>query len=83
MSCIACPDGITTSLNPTQTRRVINNQVRVPSSLYTTNLAAVSYVSQDKSKDYSTKHESYARFLAKKKGILKGSEGIIRTNCSC
>ncbi len=80
MSCLACPDGTTSSFNPTQTNRVINNQVRVPSSLYTANLAAVSH----DNKSHSTKHDSYARFLAKKKGILKKTEvGIIRTTCEC
>ena len=85
MSCIACPPGVTTSFNPAQTMRVINNQVRVPSSLYTTNLAAVSYRSPvSLNKDFIAKHDSYARFLAKKKGILKKTEvGIIRTDCPC
>ncbi len=84
MSCLACPPGTTSSLNPTQTNRIINNQVRVASSLYTTNLAAVSYKSPDSlSKKYVAKHDSYARFLAKKKGILKGDAGIITTNCKC
>ena len=83
MSCIACPTGTTSSFNETQTKRVINNQVRVPSSLYTTNLAAVSYDSAASlSKKFISKHDSYARFLAKKKGILKGTAGIIG-GCSC
>lgn len=84
MSCLACPNGTTSSFTPAQTARVINNQVRVPSSLYTTNLAAVSYKSPDSlNKKYVAKHDSYARFLAKKKGILKGTAGIIETNCAC
>ena len=83
MSCVACPNGTTSSFNPSQTQRVINNQVRVASSLYTTNLAAVSYDSSASlSKDFVAKHDSYARFLAKKKGILKGSAGII-DGCAC
>lgn len=83
MSCLACPTGTTSSFNPNQTSRVINNQVRVASSLYTTNLAAVSYQSPvNLSKDFVAKHDSYARFLAKKKGILKGDKGIIR-GCQC
>lgn len=83
MSCLACPTGTTSSHNPAQTTRVINNQVRVASSLYTTNLAAVSYDSKVAlSKKFVAKHDSYARFLAKKKGVLKGSAGIIG-GCSC
>lgn len=83
MSCLACPSGTTSSFNETQTKRIINNQVRVASSLYTTNLAAVSYVSPTSSnKNFVAKHDSYARFLAKKKGILKGTTGIIG-GCSC
>jgi hypothetical protein len=82
--CIACPNGTTSSINSTQISRVINNQVRVPSSLYTANLAAVSYVSPSSStKNYITKHDSYARFLSKKKGVLKGTAGIINTTCTC
>jgi hypothetical protein len=84
MSCLACPNGTTSSFNPTQTARVINNQVRIASSLYTTNLAAVSYVKPvSLNKKYIAKHDSYARFLAKKKGILKGDAGMIVTNCEC
>ena len=82
MSCLACPEGTTSSFNPTQTARVINGQVRVASSLYTTNLAAVSIGSQAIDKKYSTKHDSYTRFLAKKKGVLKGDAGIIG-GCPC
>ncbi len=84
MSCLACPEGTTSSFNPTQTARVINGQVRVASSLYTTNLAAVSYRSPvTLSKNFVAKHDSYARFLAKKKGVLKGDAGIIGTKCDC
>lgn len=83
MSCIACPNGETSSFTQTQTERVIRGQVRVASSLYTVNLAAVSAVTPDIGKAYAKKHDSYARLLAKRKGILKGSAGIIRTNCSC
>uniref|UniRef100_A0A6C0BUH3 Uncharacterized protein n=1 Tax=viral metagenome TaxID=1070528 RepID=A0A6C0BUH3_9ZZZZ len=84
MSCLACPNGTTSSFNETQTNRVINGQVRVASSLYTTNLAAVSCVSPNPvNKKFITKNDSYARFLSKKKGILKGSAGIIVTNCEC
>ncbi len=83
MSCLACPTGTTSSFNEAQTKRVINNQVRVASSLYTTNLAAVSYRSPvTLSKNFVAKHDSYARFLAKKKGILKGTAGIIG-GCTC
>lgn len=83
--CIACPPGVSSSLNITQTNRIINKQVRVSSSLYTTNLVGVSYVSPTLSnKIYTNKHNSYARFLAKKKGILKKYDvGIIRTTCPC
>jgi hypothetical protein len=74
MSCISCPPGVTTSLDPTQTNRVINQEVRISSSLYTANLAANSYVSPtSSSKDFVAKHGSYARVIAKRKGV----------NCAC
>lgn len=41
--CIACRNGQTTSLYPEQATKLINNQARVNSSLYTMNLSALNY----------------------------------------
>jgi len=41
--CIACRDDQTTSLNNSQTNKVINKQNRVNSSLYMMNLSALTY----------------------------------------
>lgn len=41
--CVACRNGQGTSLNPDQTTKIVNKQVRVNSSLYTMNLLSLQY----------------------------------------
>ena len=82
--CHSCVNDLSSSLNEIQTQKIIQNQVRVPSSLYTMNLGSL-YINSDNphnnkaswhnasdrekqhNKGIDIKHNSYARYLGRKK----------------
>lgn len=74
VGCRTCVSDASGGLKPIYreiTQKRIQNQVRAPASLFTMNLGAVTvgkqYTEAPSNKGVGVKHDSYARYLAKKK----------------
>ena len=68
------PDGTTTCIDNVSTQKVIQNQVRVPSNIYTNNIKTLTSANNQVDK----KHGSYDRYLARKKlGNLKTDQNMV------
>ena len=76
VGCRTCPNSVIEngglkSVYHEITQKRIQNQVRAPASLFTMNLGAVTvgkqYTEAPSNKGVGVKHDSYARYLAKKK----------------
>lgn len=89
--CLACPDGVNSSIIITAINKQIRRQVRVPSSLFMMNLGSLtaskgnlteSSTKSDTDVSWGVKHNSYDRYLARKKGETLKTHGLI-TNCTC
>lgn len=65
-NCKTCP-GATQDVKKEYIDNLVQNKVRIPSSLYTMNLAVKHSNTSDKINKGIKKHDSYARYLAKRK----------------